>query len=115
MFCGNCGKPVNEGKTFCANCGSKLEFDKKPGIRNIVLALFLIIIAGGGFFFWKIMSNQKSDALIVTPSTLPQPDSHLSNAPTPAQIEDTNTTVPTPAQIEEQIRKIQKLQAVGAQ
>ena len=89
MFCGHCGKPIDEGKTFCANCGNKVEPEepqthagapsghdnerqpasqssvksgKKAGInkQNIAIFALLIVIASGGFFLWRTMNGQKS-------------------------------------------------------
>ena len=45
MFCGNCGKPVKEGKAFCVNCGNKIE-SKEPAKQAYPAAT----IRGGSAF-----------------------------------------------------------------
>lgn len=34
MFCGNCGKELENGKNFCSNCGSKLNEDNNINANN---------------------------------------------------------------------------------
>lgn len=77
MFCGECGKQIDDRAKFCPFCGSQVEVEEEAveyvyeeapkakkgnGQKTVIIALLLIIVVIAGVFAWLLFGKNDNPA-----------------------------------------------------
>lgn len=111
MFCGNCGKPIEDGAKFCVHCGAPVSQtaeqapprkEKKRGLstgaRVAILAAVCVVLVAGGWLLASTLGNRDPADPVKQPSveenreTQPAEEQH-ENPRQPADAQQTMASV----------------------